>query len=262
MAKRYEQIAAALRTDIRAGQLAPGDKLPAETELGRLHRVSGPTIRQALGVLQAEGLIEKLHGRGNFVRKPRRKVQRSNDRHQWEKDRARAPHEERQATGATEYDTGLTINDLVFSAEYREAKADEMLADAFSVPVGTPLLERIYKTRYGEEEFPFNVSHSYLLHAMASANPDLLDVAKEPWPGGTQNQLHTVGVEVDRVVERVTARPPTVEEAEELGLSAGVAVMILHKTTVDTQGRTVDVSEVILPGDRTELSFTTPLARW
>lgn len=262
MAKRYEQIADALRGQIRAGQLTPGDRLPAETELRETYRVSLPTIRQALAVLQAEGLVEKRHGRGNFVRKPRRKVQRSNDRHQWEKDRARASQEERETTGATEHDTGLTVNDLVFSAEYRQAKADEELAAAFGVPVGTMLLERIYRTRYQEEDFPFNVSYSYLLHDMVASNPDLLDAAKEPWPGGTQSQLHTVGVEVDRVEEHVTARPPTVEEMEELGLTAGVAVMVLRKTSTDVNGRVVDVSRVILPGDRTELVFTTPLARW
>jgi GntR family transcriptional regulator len=262
MAKRYEQIAAALRGEIRAGQLAPGDKLPAETELAKQHRVSAPTIRQALGVLQAEGLIEKVHGRGNFVRKPRRKVLRSNDRHQWEKDRARAPQEDRLQTGSTEYDTGLTVDDLVFSAEYREAKADERLAEALSVPVGTRLLERIYKTRYSAEDYPFNVSHSYLVHDLVAANPDLLDATNEPWPGGTQSQLHTVGIEIDRIVEHITARPPTVEEAEELGLTAGVAVIVLRKTSIDTDDRPVDVSEVILPCDRTELLYTTPLARW
>src|SRR5438309_125825 len=118
MAKAYEKIADDLRQQIRAGQLSPGDRLPAETELADRHRYSVPTVRQALGVLQAEGLIEKRHGRGNFVREPRRLVYRSNERHQWEKDRARAPEAERSETGATEHDTGLTIDDLVFSAEY------------------------------------------------------------------------------------------------------------------------------------------------
>ncbi|MCQ4084520.1 GntR family transcriptional regulator [Streptomyces sp. RB6PN25] len=262
MAKRYEAIADALREQIRTGRLSPGDRLPTEAALVKRYKVSLPTVRQALGVLQAEGLVVKSHGRGNFVRKPRTKVVRSNGRHQWEKDRARAPREEREATGATEYDTGLTVNDLVFSAEYREAKATEELAAALDVPIGTRLLERTYRTRCREEEAPFNVVRSHLVYDLIAANPDLLDEANEPWPGGTQSQLYTVGIEVGRVEEHVTARPPTVEEVEELGLTAGVSVMVLRKMSMDTTGRVVDVTEVTLPGDRTELVFTTPLARW
>ncbi|MBV9023363.1 MAG: GntR family transcriptional regulator [Streptomycetaceae bacterium] len=262
MAKAYEKIADDLRQRIRTGELRPGDKLPAETALVEQHRFSLPTVRQALGVLEAEGLIEKRHGRGNFVRKPRRLVQRNNERHQWEKDRVRLADEERRKTGATEHDTGLTVDDLVFSAEFREVEASGDLATEFGVPEGTALVERVYRTRYREENAPFNLVHSYLVRDMVASNPELLDETKEPWPGGTQSQLYTVGIELERIVERITARPPTVEETEELELTAGVAVMVLRKVSIDTKGRVVEVSDVTLPGDRTELVFTTPLARW
>ncbi|WP_217197081.1 GntR family transcriptional regulator [Streptomyces buecherae] len=258
----YERIAGELRQRIRAGQLRPGEKLPAETNLADEYRKSVPTVRQALAVLQAEGLIEKRHGRGNFVRKPRKLVQRTNQRHQWEKDRVREDETERRATGATEHDTGLTVSDLVFSAEYHDAEADEDLAETFGIEVGTPLLERVYRTRYSEEDAPFNLAHSYLVRDMVAGNPDLLDASNEPWPGGSQNQLYTVGIELDRITERITARPPTVEEAEALGLSAGVSVIILRKVCVDTDGRVVEVADVTMPGDRTEILVTTPLARW
>ncbi|WFB08612.1 GntR family transcriptional regulator [Streptomyces sp. LX-29] len=259
---RYERIADALRQRIRTGHLQPGQKLPAEAELVTEYKTTQPTLRKALAELQAEGLIDKRHGVGNFVRKPRQRVERNNSRHQWEKDRARRSEEERLTTGATEHDTGLTISDLVFRASYRDTKANEDLADAFGVPVGTRLLERVYRTRSDGEDAPFNLAHSYLIHDMVAVDPDLLDETKEPWPGGTQNQLHRVGIELDRIVERITARPPTVEETEELGLSKGVSVIVLRKTSIDTTGRVVEISDVTLPGDRTELVFTTPLTRW
>ncbi|KAF4408756.1 GntR family transcriptional regulator [Streptomyces lycii] len=262
MAKAYERIADDLRGQIRTGQLQPGARLPAETKLVEQYKKSLPTIRQALSTLQAEGLIEKQHGRGNIVRKPRRLVERRNDRHQWEKDRAREPEPKRRETGATEHDTGLSVSDLVFNAEYRTTEAGPDLAQVFGVPEGTQLLERIFRTRYREEDAPFNVSHSYLLYDLAAKNPDLLDESYEPWPGGTQNQLHTVGVELDRVEERVTARPPTVEEIEDLGLTSGTAILVLRKVCIDINDRVVEVCDVTLPGDRTEMVFTTPLARW
>ncbi|MFJ6212218.1 GntR family transcriptional regulator [Streptomyces sp. NPDC092296] len=260
---KYERIADDLRIKIRKGELRPGEQLPAETpDLTTQYKVSLPTVRQALRVLVAEGLVEKEHGRGNFVRRQRRTVMRSNDRHQWEKDRARLPHDTRKETGATEHDTGLTVSDLVFSAEYRKTEANEDLAAVFEVPVGTPLLERIYRTRYREEDAPFNLAHSYLRYDLVAANPELLEADNEPWPGGTQSQLHSIGIELDRIVEHVTARPPTAEEAEELGIKEGVAVLVLRKTCLDTDGRAVEVSDVRLPGDRTQMVFTTPLDRW
>ncbi|WKX71654.1 GntR family transcriptional regulator [Streptomyces sp. XD-27] len=262
MATAYERIRDALRQDIRGGRPAPGQKLPSEVKLSERFRTSVPTVQRALAELEIEGLIDKRHGVGNFVREPRRRVLRDNSRHQWEKDRAREPETTRLETGATEHDTGLTASDLVFHAEYREATADEDLAAAFDVPVGTKLLQRTYRTHSREEDAPFDVAHSYLLHDLVAANPDLLDATKEPWPGGTQSQLFTVGIELDRVVERLTARPPTSEEAEELGIPRGVSVIVLRKTSIDSGGRVVEVADVALPGDRTELVFTTPLARW
>ncbi|MFJ8535718.1 UTRA domain-containing protein [Streptomyces sp. NPDC093591] len=196
------------------------------------------------------------------LRRPRTPMLRDNHRHQWEKDRARRPLATRAATGATERDTGLQMRDLVFHARYREVAASPELADAFGVPEGTPLLERAYRTRCSAESAPFSLVTSYLVRAMIAANPALLDAAHEPWPGGTQNQLHTVGIEVGRVEERVTARPPTPRQAWELGLPPGAPVILLRKTSYDITDRVVEISEVTLPGDRAELVFTTPLERW
>ncbi|MEU5533579.1 UTRA domain-containing protein [Streptomyces sp. NPDC020362] len=202
------------------------------------------------------------HGRDTFVRRPRTRVVRDSRRHQWEKNRALQSSGTRAGTGATEHDTGLTPGDLVFFARYRTVQALGDLAETFGVPQGTPLLERTYRTRYAAETAPFSLVTSYLLHAVAAANPDLLDASREPWPGGTAHQLSTVGVEIDRVEERFTAREPTPQEVRELGLPAGAAVILLRKTSYDTGGRVVDVSDVVLPGDRTELLFTTRLERW
>ncbi|KUO21555.1 GntR family transcriptional regulator [Streptomyces dysideae] len=262
MPKAYEVIADDLRRSIRAGERGPGDRLPSETDLARYYRRSVPTVQNALRLLSAEGLVDRRHGRGTFVRRPRTVAVRDNGRHQWEKDRARKAPAERAGTGATEHDTGLCQRDLVFHAQYREVSAPRDLADAFGVPVGTALLERTYRTHCATESAPFSLVTSYLVRDLIAANPALLDETNEPWPGGTQNQLYTVGVEVARVEERVTARPPAPEEARELDLPAGTPVLLLRKTSYDINDRVVDISDVTLPGDRTELLFTTPLERW
>lgn len=261
MAPKYERIATRLRQMIRDGELAPGQRLPAETELAATFEVSLPTFRQAVKVLRSEGLLEARHGVGTFVRPSRHRTQRHNSRHQWEKDRARLPEEERRKTGATEYDTGLEINDLAFWAKYTVTAANSDLAAAFKVPVGTTLLQRDYRTRKGADA-PFGLSRSYLLYNLVKTNPDLLEDGREPWPGGTQHQLLTVGVEVDAIIDTVTARPPTIEEQTELDIHTGIAVLVVRKTSIDTTGRVVEVADIIWPGDRTELIFETKLERW
>jgi GntR family transcriptional regulator len=262
MAKAYERIADALRRSIRAGDLKPGDRLPSEARLAQEHRRGVPAIRDALRLLRDEGLVEKRDGRGDFVLRARTTVRRTSERHQWEKSRARRPETERLRTGSTEHDTGLEVDDLVFHASYREGAADKDLADAFGVPEGTALVVRTYRTRHAAENAPLTLVTSHLVRSMVEANPDLLDETKEPWPGGTQSQLYTVGIELDRMEERVTARPPTQEEAEELGLPPGTAVLLLRKMSFDIHDRVVDLTDVTFPGDRTELRFTTPLERW
>lgn len=66
----YLQIADAFLRDIAAGRLRPGDKLPTEEEIMRLHRVSRITVRQALDVLRQRGLLERFPRRGSFVTAP------------------------------------------------------------------------------------------------------------------------------------------------------------------------------------------------
>ena len=64
----YRQIAAALREAITAGRLAPGDRLPSESELVERYDVARMTARQAIQELRTEGLVVSEHGRGVFVR--------------------------------------------------------------------------------------------------------------------------------------------------------------------------------------------------
>ncbi|WP_345395394.1 GntR family transcriptional regulator [Nonomuraea salmonea] len=61
---RYEVIAAWLREAIKAGDLPPGAQVPSEAVLRRRFTASRTTVRQALAVLEREGLVAAAHGRG------------------------------------------------------------------------------------------------------------------------------------------------------------------------------------------------------
>ena len=66
-APAYVQLAQGLRQRITSGELAAGSALPAERELAARLGVSRVTLRQGLGLLEAEGLLRRRRGSGTFV---------------------------------------------------------------------------------------------------------------------------------------------------------------------------------------------------
>jgi len=64
----YEQVADQIGALIRAGEFAPGRRLPAERDLAKSLRVSRPVVREAMIALEIGGLIEVRTGAGAFVR--------------------------------------------------------------------------------------------------------------------------------------------------------------------------------------------------
>jgi DNA-binding LacI/PurR family transcriptional regulator len=64
----YRQLANILRQRILEGTLPTGTNLPTEFELSAAYGVSRGTVRQALSLLSDERLVERVPGRGTFVR--------------------------------------------------------------------------------------------------------------------------------------------------------------------------------------------------
>lgn len=65
---RYGWLAATFRAAIAQGEWVAGTALPSEAMLAKTHGVALGTLRQALALLVAEGLLERQHGRGTFVK--------------------------------------------------------------------------------------------------------------------------------------------------------------------------------------------------
>jgi GntR family transcriptional regulator/GntR family frlABCD operon transcriptional regulator len=70
---RHRKLYETLRKHIIDGVYGRGDLLPSENELCQLFGMTRPTVRQALGRLEHEGLISKHQGKGSIVRDPWRK---------------------------------------------------------------------------------------------------------------------------------------------------------------------------------------------
>ena len=65
----YLQLRDLLREDIASGTYPRGSRLPTEQELSARYGLGRATVRSALEQLEREGLIEKRHGVGSFVRR-------------------------------------------------------------------------------------------------------------------------------------------------------------------------------------------------
>jgi GntR family transcriptional repressor for pyruvate dehydrogenase complex len=68
VSKISESIVLQLEDLIFEGVLTPGEKLPPERELAEELDVSRPSLREAIVVLEARGLLESRRGGGTFVR--------------------------------------------------------------------------------------------------------------------------------------------------------------------------------------------------
>jgi GntR family transcriptional repressor for pyruvate dehydrogenase complex len=66
--KVSSQIADQIRSSILAGEFNPGEKLPPERELAEMFGVSRPSVREALNMLAAAGLVESYQGGGTVVK--------------------------------------------------------------------------------------------------------------------------------------------------------------------------------------------------
>ena len=76
VAKASELLAAQLRERILAGEIGEGDPLPTERELALQSGLSRASVREALRILDIEGLISTRLGRngGSAVRRPTQEV--------------------------------------------------------------------------------------------------------------------------------------------------------------------------------------------
>ena len=72
---KYYVLMDHLKQDMLSGKIRPGDKIASENELAAQYQVSRHTVRKALSILEHEGLLEAVHGKGTYcVERARRGV--------------------------------------------------------------------------------------------------------------------------------------------------------------------------------------------
>ncbi|MFG2526548.1 GntR family transcriptional regulator [Streptomyces sp. NPDC048516] len=257
-----QKVVAALLAQIENGTLRPGDQMPTIAALAQEYGVNKNTASKAVVSLKAKGVLSGPAGGNTWVRVSPPHKRRRNTRYHAEKSAVRLPECERSVAGVSEADSGIPLQDLDEDrADYAVIEAPREIREALALPPGTRVLRRTYTRRHAQKAGAGR-SVSYLPYDLVSGNPDLLDPTREPWPGGTMHQLYTIGVELDRIVDRVTAGMPTPEEMRVFDIPPGVPLIRIRKVSYSTEGKPVEVTEIPLPADRIELIYTTQLERW
>ncbi len=64
----YLQISEFLIREIASGRLIDGERLPPERDMAKQHGTTVRTLRKALLDLETKGLLDRIHGSGNYVR--------------------------------------------------------------------------------------------------------------------------------------------------------------------------------------------------
>src|SRR5712691_4070294 len=224
---KYARVIGEIQRRIESGEYPPGSLLPSEHQLSAEFGIARPTVVRALRVLRQEGWIDTQQGKGSFERgRPALAGASSERRGQAELDR----------------DESREPGELIGVAL---AAAPPRIASMLGMPNGTELTCRRRLTRIDGE--PSEIIAWWIPQAIASGTsleqPELLR-------GGIRQALAKAkGIRIDHVIERVTARHPSPDEAKLLGIGKTAPVLALYATAREADGRPVLALDVAMPGD-------------
>ena len=197
-----------LRQAITGGTFRPGSQLPTEAELCEMLGVSRTVVREALRVLEDDGLVARRHGVGTFVRnQPIIKNLNFN-------------------FGITEMIESAGLKAGTSHLAFQKEAADEEKAKQLNVPIGTPLVtvERV-RTADGRPVVYSLDTVAEALFQKASFDPEVLR---------TESIYSILQTSLGQVIEYGIARllpvvpPPHV--AEKLQLPANALTLYIVQT--------------------------------
>lgn len=118
-----EQLKEIIKKDITEETYQPGDMLPREVDYQERYEISRITVRSAMGELESEGYIERIKGKGTFVR------------------RSKIVEPLLKIEGFTEEMAQKGLVPETKDAHMMITKADKACSDALGIEIGTPIYE-------------------------------------------------------------------------------------------------------------------------
>ncbi|MBP2474005.1 GntR family transcriptional regulator [Crossiella equi] len=239
----YRELADVLRQEIQQGKFPPGTTLPKQDEIAQQHGVNVVTVRRAVAVLEAEGLVTPVRRKGTVVRE--RPVMKRLGAERYAKSKWKfglvAFAADREASGREWKPTDQTNT-------VRKTAADAEVAEALGVELGSEVYERARLVLDGD--VPTHTLTSYYRPEHVEGTP-LVDPTPGPaGRGGGFAVLTLQGYEPDAITETVNSRMPTPDEVEQLKLPSGEPVVILRRRTVTKDGVPVEFARGVHAASR------------
>jgi GntR family transcriptional regulator len=225
----YAQLAALLRQRIVRGDWEEGDRLPSHEELAREFAIARVTVRQAIDVLESDGLVKPRRGRGTFV--------------------AALPGERRRLPVHTTLESMLTMMEAnpVDMVTIEECTATPRLAPEDGTPAPSYVC---FRRLYRREGIPINVSSLYLDERLFRRAPDRLrreyiipEIVAMP------------NVKIAEAFQTVTVEAAEPGIAVRLEIAAGAPIARLRRVFRDPDGVVLFVGEYAYRGDRVQLEM-------
>jgi GntR family transcriptional regulator len=243
----YRRIVDEVRAEIMDGRRLPGSRMPSENELAAQYRTTRPTVRRALAVLKAEGLLSTEQGRGAFVR-PKPNVRILVTGASFRKHRALGL----PGFNAQALEQGQRPEQRIRSVATIGAPAEVALR--LNVDEGSAVVVR--RRVFLLEGQPAAMCDSYYPAGWASGTAI---ERPERIRGGAyaliEDPAGPIRRQIARSIDDLTARMPTHEEATELRLPPGVPVVRVLRTVLDSEDVPVEVQDSVVAADRHEFRY-------
>jgi GntR family transcriptional regulator len=243
----YQDIVDELRASILEGRLDAGERLPSENELAERFGTSRPTVRRAIALLKAEGLVNTEQGRGAFVRpKPHVRLLLSGENFR--------RHRRAGLSGfnAQVEEQGQAPEQRLLEVGWVAAPREVALRLDVDEDARVVVRRRLFVVN-GE---PVAFCDSYYPAEVADGTPL---AEPERIPGGAygliEDSAGPVGRRLKRSVDDLVCRMPTPEEVDGLKLASGVPVVRTLRTVYDSQGRAVEVQDTVAAADKHQFRY-------
>ena len=225
---RYLQVASVLRRRIRDGHWLVGDKIATLEELEREFNVARVTVRQAIDLLQGEGLVKSFQGRGTFVTK--------------------AVQNDRWMQLATDWESLIApIRDHVPNVLPSEPRPVPRIEDGDGTPAPAYVFLRSVQKRAGKP------------YAYARVHVAKHVYAKGPKQFSSRVALAVLSemknLAIARAHQTVVVGAADIEAARHLGIALNAPTAEARCVVTDKKGVIIYIGEITYPGDYVRLNI-------
>lgn len=246
----YRQIAEDLRTQIEAKVLSPGQQLQTEVELRERYGASRNTVRDAIKLLTALGLVETKPGQGTFV------VQKIDPHVTILTTDPKGPGGDiTQDSAADEHLPGTERPSRIVTStdpQVEIQKASPSIAGALQIAEGSQVISR-HQKRYIDGT-PWSMQTSFYPMGFVIKGADRLIQADNIQRGTVSYLGDTLGLRQIGYRDLIKMRTPDATEASFFSLpqDGRVGLFELFRTGFDQTGTPMRLTVSVYPTDRNQ----------